>query len=59
MDHQRAKAIKQAPDLIKVTYQGEPVYIQQIDEQNGTAQVYALEDPANQQDVPIDQLQES
>ncbi len=59
MEYQRAKAIKQSQDLTKVTYQGSSVYIQQIDEQNGTAQVYALDDPSRQQNVAIEQLQES
>ncbi|QTM98868.1 H-type small acid-soluble spore protein [Sediminibacillus dalangtanensis] len=59
MESQRAKAIRQSQDLIKVTYQGNPVYIQEIDEQNGTAQVYVLEDPSRQQNVAIEQLQES
>ncbi|SDL92411.1 H-type small acid-soluble spore protein [Sediminibacillus halophilus] len=59
MESQRAKAIRQSQDLIKVTYQGNPVYIQEVDEQNGTAQVYALENPESKQQVSIEQLHES
>lgn len=59
MDKQRAKEIKESLDLINVTYQGDPVYIQRIDEQNDTAFVYSLQNPENKHQVSINQLQES
>lgn len=59
MDANRAKEIKESPDLINVTFNGDPVYIQQIIDQGETAQVYSLENPDNKRKVSINDLQES
>ncbi|WP_077622816.1 H-type small acid-soluble spore protein [Sediminibacillus massiliensis] len=59
MDKQRAMEIKESPDLINVTHHGDPIYIQRIDDQSGTAHVYSLQDPDNRQQVSIDELQEN
>lgn len=58
MDKQRAKEITDSPSLINVTYNGDPVYIQRVDEQNGMAHIYSLQNPDNQQQVSVNDLQE-
>lgn len=59
MDKSRAMEIKEAANLINVTFNGDPIYIQDIDEQSGMAQVYSLENPEDQRKVSINDLQES
>ncbi|MFC7062577.1 H-type small acid-soluble spore protein [Halobacillus seohaensis] len=58
MDTQRAKEIRESENLISVTYQGNPVYIEQIDEQHKTANIYVLENPQQKNLVPLDELHE-
>ncbi|RYL94307.1 small acid-soluble spore protein H [Sporolactobacillus sp. THM7-4] len=56
MDKQRAQEITKSPIMINVTYNGEPVYIQHVDENKNTARIYPLNDPQNEQDVPVESL---
>lgn len=56
MDAQRAQEIATSPVMEKVTYNGLQVYIQHVDENNGTARIYALKDPQKEQEVPISSL---
>ena len=58
MNKQRAQEIAASPVMAKVTYNGVPIYIQHVDEQNETARVYPLEQPENEQDVSLDSLKE-
>ncbi|MFC2946888.1 H-type small acid-soluble spore protein [Virgibacillus sediminis] len=58
MDKQRAKEIRQSENLINVTFRGNPIYIQNIDEQNETANVYMLENPQETHRVSLGELQE-
>ncbi|MCJ7841029.1 H-type small acid-soluble spore protein [Lederbergia sp. NSJ-179] len=58
MNRQRAEQIVQTGELKHVTYQGERIYIQQIDKNSDTARVYPLDDPQKEFDVPISQLVE-
>jgi len=57
LDTKRAKEIFQSPDVISVLYQGSPVWIQNVKEDN-TAEVTYLGDNTNLQ-VPINLLEES
>jgi small acid-soluble spore protein H (minor) len=42
--------------MANVTYQGIPVYIQHVDEQNESARIYPLDQPENEQSVPLNSL---
>lgn len=56
MDAQRAQEIASSPVMEKVTYNGKQIYIQHVDENNGTARIYTLKDPQNEQEVPLSSL---
>lgn len=57
MDRQRAKQISESPDMKKVTYNGRQVFIQNVND-NDTARIYPLDQPENEQDVALSQLEE-
>ncbi|MGG5252546.1 H-type small acid-soluble spore protein [Neobacillus sp. SM06] len=57
MDKNRAKQIFDSPNMIKVTYEGKPVYIQHVNEDH-TARVYPLDHPDKEQNVPVSSLVE-
>ena len=56
MNTQRAQEIASSADMAKVTYNGAPIYIQNVDENNETARIYYLDEPQNEQEVPISSL---
>lgn len=58
MNVQRAKQITESPRMVNVTADGEPVYIQYVDEDTGIARVYLLDDPGKEKNIPVDQLLE-
>lgn len=58
MDSQRAKEIVASPTMINVTCDGEPVYIQHVDDKKETARIYPLGQPENEKDVALSQLNE-
>ncbi|MFC4098185.1 small acid-soluble spore protein H [Paenibacillus xanthanilyticus] len=58
MNIQRAKEIQSSPNLANITFNGVPVYIQHVDEQNETARIYPLNDPEQEQTVSIQSLTE-
>lgn len=58
MDKQRADEIAQSPDMKRVTYNGQSVYIQRVNEDNNTARIFPLEDPQNEFDVQLSDLVE-
>lgn len=58
MDTQMLQQIVDSPTLITVKYHGIPVYVQSIDEENGTAQVFPLDDMDHVQEVDLDGLYE-
>ncbi|MRX71590.1 H-type small acid-soluble spore protein [Bacillus lacus] len=58
MNVRRASEISEMGDMIPVTFNGERVYIQHVDEAAGTARIYPLNNPQQETDVPVDQLQE-
>lgn len=58
MNKQRANEIIASPEMIKVTYQDEPIYIQHVDETSDTARIHTLEQPNNEKLVPLDNLTE-
>jgi len=58
MNIQRAKEIAQSPAMASVTYEGVPIYIQNVDEDNELARIYPLDQPENEQEVPLNSLVE-
>lgn len=58
MNSQRAQEISTSPVMANVTYNGVPIYIQNVDEKIETARIYPLHDPTNEQNVPIASLVE-
>ncbi|GEN34493.1 MULTISPECIES: small acid-soluble spore protein H [Aneurinibacillus] len=56
MNTQRAKEIAASPVMANVTYQGVPIYIQHVDENNETARIYPLDQPGNEQTVSLNSL---
>ncbi|WP_027414662.1 small acid-soluble spore protein H [Aneurinibacillus terranovensis] len=58
MNKQRAKEIAASPIMVNVTYGGTPIYIQHVDEENETARIYPLNQPENEQEVPLYSLKE-
>jgi small acid-soluble spore protein H (minor) len=44
--------------MINVTYNGESIYIEHVDEQNGKATIHPLDEPNNKQSVSVTNLRE-
>ncbi|PLS03896.1 H-type small acid-soluble spore protein [Neobacillus cucumis] len=49
----RAKEILESADMINVTYDGNPVIIQHVDEATKMARIYSRQEPDNERDVPV------
>ena len=58
MDAKRAKAIFDSKDTIAVSLDGEPVWIEHVDDANGMATVQVGSDPLNTHTVSVDRLKE-
>ncbi|MDE3838844.1 small acid-soluble spore protein H [Bacillus methanolicus] len=58
MNSQRAQEIAASPVMANVTYNGVPIYIQNVDEKNETATIYPLDEPENIQNVSLSSLTE-
>ncbi|QDI92135.1 small acid-soluble spore protein H [Salicibibacter halophilus] len=58
MDEQRAQEIAHSPDMKHVTHEGTPIYIQHVDEENGMARIFPLEQPEEEHSVPVNNLVE-
>jgi small acid-soluble spore protein H (minor) len=56
MNKQRAQEIAASPILANVTYNEVPIYIQNVNENNETARIYPLDEPENEQNVPLTNL---
>ena len=56
MDTERAKEIASSPTMINVTYNGTPIYIENINETNGTAKIHSLNQPEDKQEVSVSNL---
>ncbi|WP_174730345.1 H-type small acid-soluble spore protein [Mesobacillus harenae] len=53
MNTGRAKEILESPEIINVTYDGQAVIIQHVDEQTKMARIYTKEQPDKEKDVPV------
>lgn len=58
MNKARAKEIAASPVMANVTYDGVPIYIQYVNDENDMARIYPLNEPENEHEVSVDQLQE-
>lgn len=58
MKAQQAQEIASSSIMANVTYNGESIYIEHVDEQNGTATIHPLNDPNNKQSVSVTSLKE-
>lgn len=56
MDTQRAQEISRSRVMANVTCNGRQVYIEHVDQQNGTATIHHLDDPNNKQSVSVSNL---
>lgn len=58
MNSQRAKEIVESPTMVNVTCNGVPIYIQHVDERSETARIYPLEQPEQEREVALSELNE-
>jgi small acid-soluble spore protein H (minor) len=58
MDKRRAKDIAASPVMANVTYNGAQIYIENVNENNETANIYPLNQPDNRKEVPVTSLVE-
>ena len=56
MNKQRAQEIAASPVMANVTYNGEQIYIQNVNETNEMARIYPLSEPNNEQEVSVSSL---
>ncbi len=58
MNRQRAEEIAASAIMANVSYNGTPVYIQNVDDQANTARIFPLDNPEHEQTVNLDELRE-
>lgn len=58
MDKNRAKNIASSPIMANVTYNGTQIYIENVNENNETANIHPLNQPDSRQEVPLTSLVE-
>lgn len=56
MNAQRAQEIASSPNMANVSYNGQQIYIEHVDQDNGTATVHPLNEPDNKQSVSVESL---
>lgn len=56
MDKGRAQEIISSPNMINVTYNGESIYIESVNENRGTANIHPLEQPDKLHEVSLTTL---
>lgn len=58
MNQKRAQEIAASPEMINVTYNGDSVYIENVNSAKDTASIHLLNHPSNSQEVHVTQLVE-
>lgn len=58
MNKERAKEISCSPVMANVTYNGEQIYIENVNENNQTANIHFCNKPSSSQEVSLTSLQE-
>lgn len=56
MDLERAKQITLSPVMANVTYDGSPVYIENVDPNQKTADIHFLNKAVNKKQIPLTEL---
>lgn len=56
MDTQRAKEIVASPVMVKVTYNGTPVYMENVNDSQQSCTVHYIKSPSRKLDVSLQQL---
>ncbi|MDP4085476.1 MAG: small acid-soluble spore protein H [Bacillota bacterium] len=56
MEAQRAQEISTSSTMENVICNGKRIYIEHVDQQNGTATIHPLDDPNNKQNVSVTSL---
>lgn len=59
MDKRRATEISSLPNMINVTYDGNPIYIEDVNPNKDTASIHFLNRPEYSQEVSLNKLIES
>jgi small acid-soluble spore protein H (minor) len=59
MNVSRAQQIIESEKEIEVLHNGTPVWLQSVNENNHTARAYSKNQPDNEMDIPVNELQES
>jgi small acid-soluble spore protein H (minor) len=59
MDKSRAREIAASPEMMNVSYDGRPIYIEDINPTKDAASIHFLDQPGNSREVPLTQLVES
>ncbi|MFD6209114.1 small acid-soluble spore protein H [Peribacillus sp. NPDC060253] len=54
----RTEEIASSPIMANVTYNERSIYIEHVDEQNGTASIHSLDEPNKKQSVSVTSLKE-
>lgn len=56
MDKRRAKEIAASSDMVNVTYNGDPIYIESVNDTKNSATIHFLHDPQKKQEVSLASL---
>jgi small acid-soluble spore protein H (minor) len=59
MNVSRAQQIIESEKEIEVLHNGTPVWLQSVNENKHTARAYTKDQPDNEMDIPVNELQES
>ncbi|HEX3023507.1 MAG TPA: H-type small acid-soluble spore protein [Lachnospiraceae bacterium] len=57
MDGKRAQDIISSTGMIKVTYNGTPIYIDSVNTGSNTARIHPMNDPNRMEEVSLDKLE--
>jgi small acid-soluble spore protein H (minor) len=58
MDRQRATEVTASLGMVNVTYQGRPIYIEEVNPNKDAASIHYLDQPHRSQEVSLTQLVE-
>ncbi len=58
MDAEKAQEILDSPNMRNVTFNGDKVYIEHVDQGTGHATIHPIENPSEKYMVTVDQLKE-
>lgn len=56
MNYQRAKEIVSSPDMVNVTHENTPVYMEMVNDSNQTCTIHYLNQPNRKMNVPLSSL---